>query len=138
MNLGSGLSLVLTALYAPAFSLSLFSISQLPMMYSVIFEGSTCLITNRKTASPKIELAALRDGLYRLKVQIMYGNQQLRGKAVAALATSTKPTLELWHRRFGHIGVQTLQHVLGESFPAKASIPLCQTCILGKQHQKIV
>jgi len=137
MNLGSGLSLVLTALYAPAFSLSLFSISQLPAKYSVIFEGNTCFIANRKDASSKIELAILSDGLYRLKVQITYGNQHPRGKAVAALATS-KPTLELWHKRFGHIGVQSLWHILGESFPTKANLLLCQTCILGKQHQKII
>jgi len=136
LEVGSGLTLVFTALYAPAFSLSLLSISQLPPKYSIIFRSNTCFIADRK-AAPEIKLAILENGLYRLRVQITYPNQQPRGKAVTALTTS-KPTLELWHKRFGHIGVQSLRYILGESFPANASLPLCPTCVLGKQHQKII
>lgn len=129
--------LVFTALYAPAFTVSLLSISQLPPKYSIIFQGNTCFIADQKAASSEIKLAILDNGLYRLRVQITYPNQQPKRKAATAL-TASKPTLELWHQRFGHIGVQSLRHILGESISASASLPLCSTCVLGKQHQKII
>ena len=129
--------LVFTALYAPAFTVSLLSISQLPPKYSIIFQGNTCFIADQKAASSEIKLAILDNGLYRLRVQITYPNQQPKRKAATAL-TASKPTLELWHQRFSHIGVQSLRHILGESISASASLPLCSTCVLGKQHQKII
>jgi len=137
LEVGSGLVLVFTALYTPAFSVSLLSISQLPPKYSIIFRSNTCFIADRRATSPEIKLAILDNGLYRLRVEITYLNQRPKPRVAAALATS-QPTLELWHQRFGHIGVQRLQHILDESIPASANLPLCSTCVLGKQHQKII
>ena len=125
-----------TALYAPAFSLSLLLISQLPSKYYIIFRSNTCFIADRKAAS-EIKLAILENGLHRLRVQITYPNQQPRGKVVTVL-TASKPTLKLWYKQYGHIGVQSLRYILGESFSANASLPLYPTCVLGKQHQKII
>jgi len=93
-DLGSGLVLQFTALYAPAFSVSLLSISQLPAKYLVIFRGNTCFIADRKTPSDEIKLAIRGNGLYRLRVQIPYPNKHPRGKSVAAI-TASKQTLEL-------------------------------------------
>jgi len=74
LEVGSGLVLVFTALYAPAFSVSLLSISQLPPKYSIIFRSNTCFIADRRTTSPEIKLAILDNGLYRLRVEITYLN----------------------------------------------------------------
>ena len=137
LDVGVRLVLVFMALYAPAFNLSLLSISQLPAKYLVIFWGNTCFIADRKAASPEIKLAILENGLYRLRVKITYPNQRSGGKAIAEVAAS-KPSLELWHQRFCHIGVQSLKYSLGESFTANDSLPLCSTCVLSKQHEKII
>ena len=130
LDVGSGLVLQFTALYAPAFSVSLLSISQLLAKYSVIFRDNTCFSADRKTPSDEIKLVIRENGLYQLRVQITYPNKYPRGQSVAAM-TASKPTLELWHKRFGHIGIQSLRYILGESVSPNASLPLCSTCVLS-------
>ena len=74
LDVGSGLVLLFTALYALAFSISLLSISQLPAKYSLIFQGNTCFIVDRNSSSDAMKLAIRENDLFRLRVLITYLN----------------------------------------------------------------
>ena len=47
----------------------------------------------------------------------------------------------IWHRRFGHLGVQVLQElvkgkmVTGLDISSKSELTFCETCVQGKSHQ---
>jgi len=74
LDVGSGLVLLFTALYALTFSVFLLSISQLPAKYSLIFQGNTCFIADRNSSSDEMKLAIRENDLYRLRVLITYPN----------------------------------------------------------------
>ena len=141
LNLTSECSIDISAIYVPSFSISLLSIGQLSSQYSITFTEMTCSIIRPSvgSANQQIELATFTNGLYRMKAEV---SSQTTSRAEIFAATSTaKPTLELWHQRFGHIGRNSLRLALGESLPKSkdsALVPTCEPCILGKQHENII
>jgi len=140
-NLSSECSIDIRAIYVPSFSMSLLSIGQLSSQYSITFTEMTCSIIrpSADSANQQIELATFTNGLYRMKAE---GSSQTATRAESFAAISTaKPTLVLWHQRFGHIGRNSLQVALGKSLPKSkdsALVPTCEPCILGKQHQNVI
>jgi hypothetical protein len=62
-------------------------------------------------------------------------------EATMAVAEGGDPDLDLWHRRFGHIGVQGLRGLYGAVSNLKAPITVlrghnsdqCEPCIMAKQ-----
>jgi len=141
LNLTSVYSIDISAIYVPSFSISLLSIGQLSTTYSVTFIKTTCYLHSHAAGSTneQIELAGFTNGLYRMKAQVT--SQTPSRVKIFTAAGSTKPTLELWHQRFGHIGQSSLRLALGESLPksnASTLVPTCEPCILGKQHQNII
>jgi len=141
LNLTSVYSIDISAIYVPSFSISLLSIGQLSTTYSVTFTKTTCYLQSRSagSANEQIKLAEFTNGLYRMKAQVT--SQTTSGAKIFTAASSTKPTLELWHQRFGHIGQISLRLALGELFPksnASSLVPTCEPCIRGKQHQNFI
>ena len=73
------------------------------------------------------------------------GSVQLPHAAFSAASASLLPlTLDLWHRRFAHMGMGDLMHlfssnvVTGLHLDSKSSPdPVCEPCIAGKQHRII-
>jgi len=141
LNLTSVYSIDISAIYVPSFSISLLSIGQLSTTYSVTFTKTTCYLQSRSagSANEQIKLAEFTNGLYQMKAQVT--SQTTSGAKIFTAASSTKPTLELWHQRFGHIGQISLRLALGELFPksnASSLVPTCEPCIRGKQHQNFI
>ena len=110
INLTPECSIDIGAIYVPSFSISLLSIGQLvSSKYLVIFVKPVCYITSRSSGSTnqQIELPVLSNGLYQMKAQVT-GHTTSREAKIFASASTTRPNLELWHQRFGHIGQGSL------------------------------
>jgi len=81
-----------------------------------------------------------QDGLYRLP------SSSSKSGAAAALYSKPVETAELWHRRFGHLGYESLAKlvasgmVTGIDLPASAfsdaNAAVCEPCVLAKHHRE--
>ena len=141
LNLTPECSLDISAIYVPSFSISLLSIGQLSSQYSITFTEMTCSIIPPLAGSAKqqIELATFTNGRYQMKAEV--SSQTTTRAEIFAATSSAKPTLELWHQRFGHMGRNGLRLALGNSLPNSkdsALVPPCEPWILRNQHQNII
>ena len=92
---------------------------------------SSCKIVNASTQ--KLVATATRVGsLYYLDCQP--GSQQVN------TAESSRKE-QVWHRRYGHLGVQSLQKlardklVYGLDYNTSANVDFCEPCVEGKHHR---
>jgi len=96
------------------------------------FVESRCKIVNASTQ--KLVATATRVGsLYYLDCQP--GSQQVN---TAESSSNTKE--HVWHRRYGHLGVQSLQKLAREKlvycldYNTSADVDFCEPCVEGKHH----
>ena len=141
LNLTSECSIDISAIYVPSFSISLLSIGQLSSQYSISFTEMSCSIIGPSagSANQQIELATFTNGLYLMKAEV--SSQKTTRAEIFAATSTAKPTLKLWHQRFGHLGRNSLRLALRKSLPKSkdsALVPTCEPCILRKQHQNII
>ena len=101
--------------------------------YWVIFAGNQCIIAWEGDVVAVAE--ALPHGLYKI------GGTPVED-AVMMTASNTVKTLTLWHQRMAHLHQNKLKKLpkLTVGMPAKlemkGNLPICEPCILGKQHRK--
>ena len=95
----------------------------------VKFSESACYILNN--SHKLIAKAEKKSGLYYLEYNVV-------DKAnVTCLLTNE----DVWHRRFGHLGVRNLQKlarkelVKGYKFDTSQELTFCESCSHGKQHR---
>ena len=124
---------LLEVLHVPQLSYSLLSVSVATQRGRIVsFEDTFCKIWHKD----KLEAVATKNGnLYLLNYSMkkVYLN--------AAEVESHKPKEYTWHRRFGHLGVGSLQKladqklVKGFNYDSSKEIGFCQACIEGKLHK---
>ena len=128
-------TLVLTdVLYVPALAGSLISASQLQ-------DKGILVQTTENTQERAMVLT--RDGSIIANATRVGSQYILDSVAIEATmaATERDPDLDLWHRKFGHIGVQGLRglHGVVSDLEAPISVPrgynsdFCEPCIMAKQ-----
>ena len=138
-----GLRFSIDALYVPGISRSLLSVSQLNHTTPLTFQNGCCYSGARR-------IGILRDGLYELTATPIparvspYPSPSVR-QAVSTpnlLAASALhlPTLEMWHLRLGHLGLDALKRLLpsssySSSENAEITIKRCITCVQAKQQR---
>jgi transposase InsO family protein len=100
------------------------------LAYKVTFFHGECSIRD-KLGRPVARIRS-HEGLYRLRAPM----------AFAAIATATPASIDLWHRRLGHLNVAAVRQLskLSEGMPIKDSYntnaaSICRACIEGKQHR---
>jgi len=121
-------------LYVPDMGVNLFSVQQAAAFGAhvkfssgggVVMKGGEQLIKAKGSG-----------GLYTFTVDY--------GERVTALVAATRETPELWHRRFGHLGYNSLAklpnmvtgiNVGAAEFRAMQQAALCPSCALGKQNR---
>lgn len=60
---------------------------------------------------------------------------------LANVATKSDSKVDLWHKKFGHLGVGSLQRLVREQladsfdFDASQQLTFCEMCPHGKQHR---
>lgn len=122
-------------LYMPGAMTNLFSVRQATSRGAKIsFQGSTCTVSMPQIGT--IIHAAQHEGLYCFS--------SICHKETAMTATA-KETAELWHRRYGHMGYDSMAKlpsivsgisVTAEQFKkAAASDNICETCVTSKQNR---
>lgn len=91
----------------------------------IIGQGGTLLAVATKVGS-----------LYYLDCQEIVGGQRLN---TAEMKPESKESV--WHRRFGHLGVRSLQKLARDNmidsfdFDASSDLTFCETCVGGKHHK---
>ena len=127
---------IANVLYVPDLAANLLSVNQLTAKgLNVTFAKGNCNII-----SPNGEVLgkAYLDGkLYKLQAKQRTGNT-----AAAAITSSPARDAQLWHERFGHLGIQNLQRLackgmvkgLPKAFPTLERV--CTGCMMGKQNRE--
>lgn len=100
-------------------------------MRAVFEEGAKRVLFMKDS---KIIAEGVRDNrLYKMNIR----------PAEHSLNVASTETLELWHRRLGHVNFKTLKQMIKnkmvndikvDSFPIE--IPFCEGCVYGKQHRQ--
>ena len=122
-------------LYVPDLSYNLLSVSKAVEAGKVVeFSETSCQILD---ANRKPITVAMRVGnLYYLNC--LTDRQQ----AHAADNQSQQTKEDVWHRRYGHLGVQNLQKLAKEElvdgfdYNSLQAINFCEPCLEGKQHRR--
>jgi len=118
-------------LIVPGPQYNLLSVPKLEMnSFRITFENGKGLIER----SNRLVAIALRQ-----KSQVYLLSFRYR-EADANICTSTK-NLELWHKRMGHLNIDSMKRLQGQvdgikEDLSKSSKEMCQTCIEGKQTQQ--
>ncbi|KAJ4807357.1 polyprotein [Rhynchospora pubera] len=127
----SGMRYLYNVYYIPKLSQNLLSIGQLTENgYSVMFEGSTCIIKDKcsKQTIAKVERAANK--LFPLEM-ITVKDQVLIAKGLEIS--------DLWHQRYGHLNVSSLKLLghkrLVHGIPMIHDIKFCEGCVYGKHSR---
>ena len=120
-------------LYVPDLSYNLLSVSKAAEAGKVVkFTETGCEIldSNKKV----IAVATTVGGLYHLNCKA--DNEQTN----AAVNKSKETKDDTWHRRYGHLGVRSLQKLAKEKlvndfdFNASRETSFCESCVEGKHH----
>ena len=117
-------------LYVPELSYNLVSVAKVSQKGKIVkFTSNACYILDKKH---KMIAKALKvEKLYRFKCKPVHEH--------AGIATNSKE--DIWHKRFGHLGVSSLQRlshdrlVDGFDYDASQQLTFCETCPQGKQHR---
>jgi hypothetical protein len=130
------------ALYVPKSGVRLISVSSLWRFsqFHVPLLGEIAHITDSRDASILAYASLIpQKELYALNVMT-----PIALVARHALATTSTPTFETWHKQMGHANYQCLEHMarkgmvkgMPTSFPSAP--PKCESCLLGKQTKSPV
>ena len=127
---GTEMDLVVeNVLHTPDLSANLLSVSTMTGKgITVTFGQNKCWI--KKADGTALAYATRAGSLF---------NLHLKGRTVAAAATSTKATLETWHRRMAHLGKGNIQKLKDMSSgleldeTSQEDHGVCESCMLGKQ-----
>ncbi|KAL5494293.1 hypothetical protein EMCRGX_G015594 [Ephydatia muelleri] len=117
-------------LYVPELSYNLVSVAKVSQKGKIVkFTSNACYILDKKH---KMIAKALKvENLYRFKCKPVHEH--------AGIATNSKE--DIWHKRFGHLGVSSLQRlshdrlVDGFDYDVSQQLTFCETCPQGKQHR---
>ena len=117
-------------LYVPELSYNLVSVAKVSQKGKIVkFTSNACYILDKKH---KMIAKALKvEKLYRFKCKPVHEH--------AGIATNSKE--DIWHKRFGHLGVSSLQRlshdrlVDGYDYDVSQQLTFCETCPQGKQHR---
>ncbi|KAJ4754257.1 polyprotein [Rhynchospora pubera] len=128
-NNNSGMKYLHNVYFIPQLSQNLLSIGQLMESgYSILFEGSTCLIKESETNKLIAEVTMATNKLFPLEIS---------GVREKALAMKELNQSELWHLRYGHLYVKGLkllnQKQMVYGLPEIDQLGVCEGCIYGKQ-----
>ena len=96
---------------------------------TVVFEGDECKISKD---SRLVGIGTMQGKLYVLKaVSEEYVN-----------VAKNNPNMELWHCRFGHLGMDNISKLINENMVEGMSSTkdgdvsdVCEACVMGKQHR---
>lgn len=120
--------ITIEALLVPRLRTSLMSVSQLSKVYRITFKNSMCLLEDCK-------LGSLSDGIYRYIPTRSKPATVNHLKPIAQANSAVLPSIDLWHRRLGHLSHQTLSTLLPPSAYSgdlsTKSLP-CDICIKSK------
>ena len=118
-------------LYVPSLTYSLLSVSAVAKSGNdVIFSDTSCKIVNKDLKV--IATAVKSGGLYYVDI--------IKDFEYASIACSQN--IDLWHQRYGHLGVQNLKKLVNDNlvdgldFDAKKDISFCEPCANGKHHRE--
>ena len=127
-------------LHVPEARVNLFSTRQATDSGAqVLFSSNKCFVSINGTVC--------MEGINQSGLMIIKQSESQAAFAMAAAAATTKETAELWHRRFGHLGYDSLYKlkskdmVEGISVPAQdfklqqEQRPFCETCTFAKQQR---
>ena len=117
-------------LYVPELSYNLVSVAKVSQKGKIVkFTSNACYILDKKH---KMIAKALKvEKLYRFKCKPVHEH--------AGIATNSKE--DIWHKRFGHLGVSSLQRlshdrlVDGFDYDVSQQLTFCDTCPQRKQHR---
>ncbi|CAK1354284.1 unnamed protein product [Cercospora beticola] len=124
-------AILTNCLYIPEFRLNLVSLSQLDTrnVYARLKNGVIELFNSQNDLLTK---AILNKSLYKLNISIPTSYSKEVKEEVLYL--ESKSDADIWHKRLGHIGDNTLKR-LGVS--AENISPTCEVCISSKHTRKI-
>ena len=115
-------------LYLPELEKNLLSVrAMVKLGASVQFVGNECKITRN---AKLLALGEIQGKLYMLKIVM---NEQMN--------VAKDSNLKLWHYRYGHLGMDGVKKltkgdmVVGMDGTTDESDPVCEGCIMGKQHR---
>jgi transposase InsO family protein len=118
-------------LYVPGLSYNLLSVSKATEKGATIkFDRSTCQFFDEN--NKPFAVANKKGSLYHLDCNV--DCQQVN-------AIQAQNMENIWHRRYGHIGIQNLKRlandklVNGFNFDVSKEIDICEACIEGKHHR---
>lgn len=122
---------LIDVLYVPKLSYNLLSVSKASENGKTTeFNGTVCRIFDVR--KKLVAVATKAGSLYYLNCSSC--NEQ-------AAVVNRKSKEEIWHRRFGHLGLQNLQRlareklVNGYDFDVSKTLDFCESCIEGKHHK---
>ena len=119
-------------LYVPQLSHNLISVAKATQTGKVVkFTKSACYMLNRK--HQMVAKATKVGSLYQLDYKPNHEQ--------ASVAEKSDFKEDIWHKRFGHLGIRSLQRLAREelangfNFDVSQTLSFCEMCPLGKQHQ---
>ena len=120
-------------LYVPNLSYNLLSVSKsTDTIKSTVFTSNGCAFLN---AEGKVVATGKRIG------ELYYLNCRDTQQATAAKHGGGMSQEELWHRRYGHLGVQNMRKLVAEEMVVgldckmSKDIGVCEPCVEGKHHR---
>jgi hypothetical protein len=118
-------------LYVPDLRSNLLSVAKMTEHgFEVIFRKNEAIVTNPDTGENLI--VARRDK------DMYYIDELSEGSRVSQISMS----LQEWHDRFGHLNEKDLKNIIrkqkvdGIDIKADEALPVCETCVKGKQTRK--
>ncbi|KAH0809106.1 hypothetical protein GEV33_013683 [Tenebrio molitor] len=118
-------------LYVPDLRSNLLSVAKMTEHgFEVIFRRNEAIITNPDTGENVIVARRDKDMYY-----IDELSEESRGSQISR-------SLQEWHERFGHLNEKDLKNIIckqkvdGIDIKADEALPVCETCVKGKQTRK--
>lgn len=137
-----GKGILMNVLYAPQLFKSLFSIGKATDQgLKLVFIGNRAMFYNRRQP---VMTAAKVNGLYYINgTAITYSKDNSENNeqvdVTANYASSKMSSLEIWHQRLGHIGEESLKHMIKNQsvmglndISGNVNIPFCESCAMCK------
>jgi hypothetical protein len=122
-------------LYVPDLRSNLLSVAKLTEHgYEVIFRRNEAIVTNPDTGENVI--VARRDK------DMYYIDELSEESRVSQTRSQISVSLQEWHERFGHLNEKDLKNIIrkqkvdGIDIKADEALPVCETCVKGKQTRK--
>ncbi|WCJ28653.1 Retrovirus-related Pol polyprotein from transposon RE1 [Euphorbia peplus] len=128
-------------LFSPHFKYNLLSVSKLLQDAGIMvkFASEWCLLQRSGDLIP-LAVGIMKEGLYYITAEPFSIKliQQVQTSSLALFHVSDKSvhTLELWHKRLGHISVHRMQHLEGVNVHMSADsshLSACDVCLRSKQ-----